>query len=123
MNVEPTVPTATLGVLVTLRSALVSRLMVLVAVLLVVLLSGVVLVMPTALVMEPAPALTDTVSVSVPPAALANVPSVRVTAPVEVWSVPDDACALTSVKPAAVRLSVMVTLLALLGPVLEKVIT
>ena len=112
-----------LATLVTVRSALVSRLMVLVAVLLVVLLSGVVLVMPTALVMEPAPALTDTVSVSVPPAALANVPSVRVTTPVEVWSVPDDACALTSVKPAAVRLSVMVTLLALLGPVLEKVIT
>ena len=116
-------PTVTLATLVTCRSALVGRLMVLVAVLLAVLGSAVVLVMLTALVIEPAPALTCTVRVNVPLAPLARLALVTVSAPLLVLKLPVLACALNSVRPAAVRLAASVTLAAVLGPAWLKVMT
>ena len=97
--------------------------MVLVAVLLLGVGSAVVLVMLTALVMEPAPELTCTVNVIVPEPVLDRLANVSVRAALLVLSVPVLACALSRVSPAAVRLSVTVTEAALLGPAFAKVIT
>ena len=81
--------------------------------------SGVVDVMPTVLVMDPEVAPTWTVNVMVPPDPAARLAAVAVTPAVLVFRPKDPlTVALTKVNPAAVRLSVSVTLDATLGPTL-----
>jgi hypothetical protein len=117
----PCVPLVLLATLVTCRSALVGRLIVLVAVLLAVLGSAVVLVILTALVMLPLPLETCTVRVMVPPPPLARLAWVTVSAVPVVCRVPTLLVALTRVRP--VSASVRVMLAAALGPALAKVMT
>jgi hypothetical protein len=109
-----------------LRSALTALVMVIVLVLLPGVGSGVVLVMLTALVMEPAPVLTLTVSVIVPdmPEAMLAVVSWMLLVLVVKLIEPllSESCAPSKLTPAALRLSVSVTLAASLGPALLKVI-
>lgn len=81
------------------------------------------LVILTELVMDPAPVLTCTVSVNVPPPPLARLANVSVALPVLVVRLPVLAVALIRVSPAAVRLSVSVTAVALLGPAFANVMT
>ena len=123
MNVAPTVPALTLAVLVRLRSALTTRDIVTLLVLLPGVGSAVVLVMAAALVMEPAMAVATTLSVKVPEPPDARLANVSVTPPVDVLTVPELATALTSVRPAAVSESVRVMFWAVLGPALPNRMT
>ena len=119
----PTVPALTLAVLVTLRSALTTRDMVTLLVLLPGVGSAVVLVMVAALVMEPVAAVATTLRVNVPEPPDAKLANVSVTPPVEVLTVPELATALTNVRPAAASESVNVTFWAVLGPALPNRMT
>lgn len=116
-------PALTLAVLVTPRSALTTREIVTLLVLLAGVGSEVVLVMAAALVMEPAMAVATTLKVNVPEPPDARLANVSVTPPVVVMTVPELATALTNVRPAAVRESVNVTFCAVLGPALPNRIT
>jgi hypothetical protein len=115
--VPPTAIVVLAAVLVRLGVTANVRLIVLVEVLLPVVRSGVVEVMPTVLVIDPDPPLTSTVKVMVPPA-----PDARVAAVAVIWVVlvvrlnAPLTVALTSVRPAALRLSVKVTLQQRWGP-------
>jgi len=114
--VEPIAPALTLAVLVTLKSTLTTLVIVDVLVLLLVSGSAVVLVMPTALVMEPVSAVGITVSVMTPLPRAARLAIVSVTPAVVVLRVPELATAVTRVNPAALSESVSVTFAAALGP-------
>lgn len=113
----------TLAVLVTLRSALTTRDMVTLLVLLVGTGSAVVLVMDAALVMEPAMAVGTTLNVKTPDEPEARLARVSVTPLVLVLSVPTLATADTSDRPAALSESVSVRFCAVLGPLLAKLMT
>lgn len=123
VNVAPTVPELTLAVLVTLRSALTTREIVTLLVLLPGVGSAVVLVIAAALVMEPDTAVATTLKVNVPELPDARLAKVSVTPPVDVLRLPELVAALTSVRPAAVSESVSVRFCAVLGPALAKRMT
>jgi hypothetical protein len=115
--VPPTAIVVLAAVLVRLGVTTIVLAIVLVSVLLPVAGSGVVDVMLTRLVMDPLMPLTSTVNVMVPPAPAVRLTAVAVTLAVLVLRVNDPlTAALTKVNPAALRLSVKVTLAAALGP-------
>ena len=118
-------PVVTLAVFVICRSALVTRLIAVVLVLLLGVGSGVVLVMPTVFVIVPAPVPTSTVSVIVPLVFAARLAVVTVMLVALVTKPTEPELRLIApdctVRPAALKSSVSVTLVAALGPAFVNV--